>query len=137
MRGLLNPAGRRSAWSADSSGKDVADLALSGPSVEGAYALRAKLEILQAQHRDAVLSSDHRPMNDHFQRKQTLQTNRPRDRQLKRHPAGKLLIAFEANHFIAEVPRPATSMKGAVATPVGELKFDVKSVPRLRPALGC
>jgi hypothetical protein len=130
MRRFLNP-------SAGSSGQDVAEFALSGTSVEGTFALRAKLEILQAQYREAVLFSDHRTMNDHFQREQTLQTNRPGDAQLKRHPAGEFLIAFEANHFIAEISRPATSMKGAVATPVGELKFDVQLIPRVRPALGC
>jgi hypothetical protein len=68
MRRFLNPAGRRSAWSAGSSGKDVAEFALSGSPVESVRALRAKFEILQPQYCDAVLPSDHRPMNDHFQR---------------------------------------------------------------------
>jgi hypothetical protein len=125
------------AWSRRGSGQNIAEVALNRTFMEGRFALGAKLELLQAQHGQAVLAPHKRPVDNHLEREQALQRNRPRDAQLKLHSAGKFLIALKANRFVAEISRPARSMPSAFPMLVRKLKFEVQFVPRPRSPFGC
>jgi hypothetical protein len=52
-------------------------------------------------------------------------------------PAVQLLIALEADHFVAEISRAAGSVKSAFAAPVRKLKLKVQFVPWPRPEFRC
>ena len=103
--------------------------------MEARFAPCAKFEFLQTQHGEAAVFPHKRPVNYRIERQQALQRDRPGNAQLQLHAARQFLIALKADRFVAEISRPACSVIGAIATPVGKLKLDVQLIPGPQPGV--